>query len=318
MKMERSVRIQVLSRDGRELFKGGIEVPAEGTIADLKKAIQKRNSKYYPERQRITLPPTPGQAAPASPDATKKLKDCFAAFGIDRPQVVFKDLGPQVSYRTLFCVEYLGPLLIYPLFYFFPALYTVFGRPERTVTHPVQTYALIQWTVHYLKREFETFFVHRFSHATSPLSNVFRNSAHYWTFAFFISYHVNHPWYKPVSETQMWVGFGISVVCQLSNFYCHVILRNLRPADGTSGYQIPSGFLFDYVTCANYTTEVWQWIGFVVATGGGLASYLFLGVAMYFMTGWALQKHKRLNKMFDGKDGRKKYPRRWVIFPPVL
>jgi hypothetical protein len=29
MKTERSVRIKVLSRDGRELFKGGIEVPED-------------------------------------------------------------------------------------------------------------------------------------------------------------------------------------------------------------------------------------------------------------------------------------------------
>lgn len=95
----------------------------------------------------------------------------------------------------------------------------------------------------------------------------------------------------------MWIGFGMFIVCQISNLYCHVILRNLRSADGKGGYQIPSGFLFNYVTCANYTTEILEWVGFVIATGGSLASYLFLAVATYFMTGWALQKHKRLQKV---------------------
>lgn len=35
---------------------------------------------------------------------------------------------------------------------------------------------------------------------------------------------------------------------------------------GRGGYQIPSGFLFDYITCANYTTELYQWSGFNIAT----------------------------------------------------
>lgn len=49
-----------------------------------------------------------------------------------------------------------------------------------------------------------------------------------------------------------------------------------------------------------------------------LTGYLFLGAAAYIMTVWALQKHKRLRKTFDGKEGWAKYPRRWVIMPPLL
>lgn len=251
------------------------------------------DSKYYPDRQRITLPVQPGQVRPAPIDGSKKLKDCFTT---DRPQVVFKDLGPQVSYRSLFFFEYLGPLIIYPIFYYYPKIYTHFGLSERTFTYPVQTYALYAWCIHYLKREFETFFVHRFSHATSPLANVYRNCAYYWAFAGFIAYFVNHPYYNPVGETQMRVGFAISIVSQLSNFYCHIILKNLRTADGKSSYQIPYGFLFNTVTCANYTTEIMQWVGFNVATQT-IAGYLFLTAATYIMTVWAVQKHRRLKKV---------------------
>jgi len=308
------MRIQVVSRSGKEVVKGGVEVPEEGTVADLKRAIHKRIRKFYPERQRITLPQESGQARPVVLDGAKRLKDCFTT---DKPQVVFKDLGPQVAYKTLFFFEYLGPLLIYPIFYYYPQVYTYFGLPSRTTTYPVQTYALYAWCLHYAKREFETFFIHRFSHATSPLANVYRNCLYYWAFGAFIAYFVNHPFYTPVNDEQMYVGFAISIISQLSNFYCHIILKNLRAPDGKGGYQIPSGFLFNYVTCANYTTEILQWVGFNLATQT-IAGYLFAAAASYIMTVWALQKHKRLRKIFDGQDGRVKYPKRWVILPPLL
>ena len=41
----------------------------------------------------------------------------------------------------------------------------------------------------------------------------------------------------------------------------HVIQRNLRPPGGKD-YVIPHGFGFDYITCANYTFEIWGWILF--------------------------------------------------------
>ena len=43
----------------------------------------------------------------------------------------------------------------------------------------------------------ETFFVHRFSHATSPL--LFQNCAYYWTLGAYIAYYVNHLLYTPVT-----------------------------------------------------------------------------------------------------------------------
>jgi very-long-chain enoyl-CoA reductase len=94
----------------------------------------------------------------------------------------------------------------------------------------------------------------------------------------------------------MYIGFGFGIVCQIANFYCHIILKNLRSPDGGGGYQIPRGFLFEYVTCANYTTEIYQWLGFNIATQT-LAGYSFLAVAAFIMTDWALGKHRRLKKV---------------------
>lgn len=252
--------------------------------------------KFYPARQRLTLPLASGtQGKPVVLNSKKTLRDYSDKGNADNLTVVFKDLGMQVYYSTLFFWEYLGPLIIYPLFYHLP-LYKYFGYKGERVIHPVQTYAMYYWCFHYFKRIVETFFVHRFSHATSPLSNVFRNCAYYWSFGAYIAYYVNHPFYTPVGDLRIKIGLIFGLICQVSNFYCHIILRNLRSPSGNGGYQIPRGFLFNIVTCANYTTEIYQWVGFNIATQT-FAGYLFLVVAASIMTNWAFAKHNRLKRV---------------------
>lgn len=311
------MKVSVVSRSGREIIKGGIDLNDSALVSDLQDAIYSRTKKFYPARQRLTLPLASGtQGKPVVLNSKKTLRDYSNKGNADNLTVVFKDLGMQVYYSTLFFWEYLGPLIIYPLFYHLP-LYKYFGYKGERVIHPVQTYAMYYWCFHYFKRIVETFFVHRFSHATSPLSNVFRNCAYYWSFGAYIAYYVNHPFYTPVGDLRIKIGLIFGLICQVSNFYCHIILRNLRSPSGNGGYQIPRGFLFNIVTCANYTTEIYQWVGFNIATQT-FAGYLFLVVAASIMTNWAFAKHNRLKRIFDGKEGRPKYPRRWVIIPPFI
>ncbi|KAF2620749.1 hypothetical protein F2Q68_00041554 [Brassica cretica] len=175
------MKVTVVSRSGREVLKAPLDLPDSATVADLQEAFHKRAKKFYPSRQRLTLPVAPGSRdKPVVLNSKKSLKE-YCDGNTDSLTVVFKDLGAQVSYRTLFFFEYLGPLLIYPVFYYFP-VYKYLGYGEDRVIHPVQTYAMYYWCFHYFKRIMETFFVHRFSHATSPIGNVFRNCAYYWTF----------------------------------------------------------------------------------------------------------------------------------------
>eukprot|EP00244_Chara_vulgaris_P005925 TRINITY_DN2272_c0_g1_i2.p1 TRINITY_DN2272_c0_g1~~TRINITY_DN2272_c0_g1_i2.p1 ORF type:complete len:309 (-),score=52.90 TRINITY_DN2272_c0_g1_i2:118-1044(-) len=308
------MKLTVKSRSGREIFPGGIELDDEATVDDLQKAIHAKNKKWFPGRQRLTLPPPDNRARPIVLEAGKNLSSYVLPGG--HANIIFKDLGPQIGWRTVYFWEYVGPLLIFPLFYVFKDnLYPWYTGPR--VTHRAQTAALVYFSFHYVKRILETFFIHRFSKATMPLFNLFKNCGYYWGFGAFIAYFVNHPLYTPVGETQMICGFAFAVVCQLSNLYTHIILKGLRPADGAGGYQIPRGFLFNYITCANYTTEIGGWLGFNIATQT-LAGYVFLLAGTYQMALWALARHKRLVKLFDGKDGRPKYPRRWVMLPPFF
>ena len=144
--------------------------PLQATVDDLRAAFAAAKPKYYPSRQRFTLPLQPGERKPAAlAPGGKKLSE----FGVrDGSELTFKDLGPQIGYSTVFFWEYFGPALVYALIYFFPkAVYpwaatapsrwgggSSGGIPAKT---QVQKLALGYWTFHYAKRIFETFFVHR-------------------------------------------------------------------------------------------------------------------------------------------------------------
>lgn len=148
--------------------------------------------------------------------------------------------------------------------------------------------------LHFVKRELESLFVHRFSSDTMPFLYVFRNSGHYWALAGVIfGYIVYSPSYSQVTRTstQATLTILLYLYFELSNLYTHFTLRNLRPA-GTRVRQIPRGYGFDWpfggITCANYTFDfaacvtigVWSWCWAVLP---------FLAVAGYMMDRWSGQ-----------------------------
>ena len=161
---------------------------------------------------------------------------------------------------------------------------------------------------HYTKRELETLFVHRFSLATMPFFNIFKNSFHYWVLnGLGIMYFLLHPQYTaPDWQTEeiTYAMFGVFWLFEFLNFMCHVTLRNLRKP-GTTERNIPNGWGFGFVSCANYFWESLCWITFSLTTQV-LGAYLFTAVSFGQMTIWALKKHKRYKEDFpDYPKGRK-------------
>ncbi|XP_012869313.1 PREDICTED: 3-oxo-5-alpha-steroid 4-dehydrogenase 1 [Dipodomys ordii] len=81
---------------------------------------------------------------------------------------------------------------------------------------------------------------------------------------------VTHPWFL--------AGFVLWLLGMVINIHSDHILRNLRKP-GETGYKIPRGGLFEYVTAANYFGEVIEWSGFALASwslqGGVFALFTF-------------------------------------------
>ncbi|KAJ5777549.1 hypothetical protein N7520_000795 [Penicillium odoratum] len=221
-----------------------------------------------------------------------------------------KDLGPQIAWRTVFIIEYLGPLLIPALFLFplRPLLY--FNYDTLPDPSDLQLLVCALLTIHFLKREFETIFVHRFSNATMPAFNIFKNSAHYWALAGFnIAYWVFRPDAAAASADYnpalVYAGLALFVFGELANLNAHYVLRNLR-RPGTTERGIPSGFGFSLVTCPNYMFEIIAWLGIFLVSQLNLSVILFTLVGGLQMWSWAWKKEKRYRKDFGDKYKKKK------------
>lgn len=233
-------------------------------------------------------------------------------------KLYFKDLGPQVSWKNVFLAEYMGPFVLYFLFYLRPSV--IYGAEARTApTHLYVHIACGAYLFHYAKRVLETLLIHRFSNATMPLNNLFKNCTYYWGFTCFIAYYINHPLYTPAlyGDLQVYLSLAAFLTCQAGNYSIHVALRDLRPA-GTKERKIPVAtsnpltLLFNLVSCPNYTYEMGSWFWFTIMTqcvAPGV--FALLGTAQ--MTQWAIKKHKNYRREF------KDYPRgRKAIIPFVV
>lgn len=298
----------VHARSGKKL--GTVtDVFETSTIADVKRQYHQRNPKLYPDRQSYRSEPK---------GRSLKDDDTLGSLNLeDGSKLFFKDLGPQVGWTTVFLTEYAGPLVIYLLFYIRPAL--IYGvEAAAKERHAVVSIAAFCWTFHYAKRLLETLFVHRFSHATMPIKNIFINSIYYWGFAAYVAYYINHPLYTPpgMGDVQIYGGLAGFLISELGNLSIHVSLRNLRPP-GTKERRIPYPSsnpltqLFSFVSCPNYTYEACAWISFSVMTQC-VPALLFTMAGTYQMTMWAMGKHRNYKREFT------QYPRGRKSIIPFL
>lgn len=122
----------------------------------------------------------------------------------------------------------------------------------------------ILWLIHYFNRSFIFPLRLRTKSKKMPLtillSGAFFNIINAGLNGYWLAYLA--PDVQPLSSVHFIVGIILFVTGFIINQYHDNILINLRRF--SSGYKIPGGGLFKYISCPNYFGEIVQWTGFAV------------------------------------------------------
>ncbi|XP_053117106.1 trans-2,3-enoyl-CoA reductase-like isoform X7 [Hemicordylus capensis] len=194
------------------------KVPPSSTLLDVKHKFHKVCPQWYPSRIGLRLE----RNGPYLKDSVN-IKSLAASSIIT---LYFTDMGQQVSWTTVFLIEYTGPLIIYLLFYL--RLSSIYDAKEstRSFRHPVVHLACIFHCLHYIRQLLETLFVHKISEGHTPLKNMIKGCTFYWGFTSWIAYYINHPQYTPPSFGNKQITFSalVFLICEAGNHFINVSL----------------------------------------------------------------------------------------------
>lgn len=103
-----------------------------------------------------------------------------------------------------------------------------------------------------------------------------------------------------LSAPRVVLGVALFLAGAAINLQSDAILRRLR-REG-SGYQVPQGGLFRFVSCPNYFGEIVEWTGFALAMGA-LPGYAFLAWTLANLVPRAVEHHRWYRANFPGYPG---------------
>lgn len=201
--------ITVVAGTGAKAKSLSVPLDAQATVHDLKREYGKLTRKSI---HRLSFKVEAADKIIRLDDDNKAISS-YDLPGGDQPVVIFKDLGPQIGYRAVFLWEYFGPMVFVGLYYLRPSI--VYGSGASTEYNWVARISVMCWIVHFLKRELETLFIHKFSRPTMPLNNLFKNCIYYWSFGAVIGYPLCSPTFAPPSEVQVYVGLAIFALSEI-------------------------------------------------------------------------------------------------------
>lgn len=199
-----------------------------------------------------------------------------------------KGWGPDIGQRAGWILMELPAVVLWLAIYFAGA--------NALEVAPLALMAL--WQLHYVNRTFVFPFRIQATGKTTPISIVATaivfNSLNAYVNARWISELGSYPvsWLYDarfvLGATLFLVGFGI-------NQHADYVLMHLRKP-GESGYKIPRGGLYRWISCPNYFGEILEWLGWAVASwslaGLAFALYTIANLAPRALTHHAWYREK--------------------------
>lgn len=266
------------------------ELDPETKISELKAkfAVDKC---FYAERQKLTHATQAGPVLNEGTLASNNIKDGDI--------LLFKDLGTQVSYRLVYIVEYLIPLLIHMVYYNF-----VFAQRKTTKQRIAFTIIMI----HYMRRLIESTFIHKFSRSTMPAMNLLKNSMYYGLLGgVSLAVYLYDPMFLGNMRESDWLLVAGCTAAGIMNCLCHLHLAVGR--ESTERFQ-PYKFGFQFVSCANYFYELVFWVLFTVFTKCTTVA-VFTLAGFIIMARWAKARHQKYQSEYPHYDKKILLPFCW-------
>lgn len=209
--------------------------------------------------------------------------------------------GMEISNKLgWFLMEGLSPIFI--SFWFW------LGDSEKTT---LNVFLYMLYALHYVYRGWFFPFLLRTQGKGMPVSITFSAIFFNLVNTFFIGYQLGFLGGRSeISTLELIAGLGLFILGFVIHFKSDQILINLRKP-GETGYKIPKGFLFNYVSSPNYLGELIEWTGYAVLLGA-ISGWLFVFWTAVNLVPRAVSNFKWYKQKFPN------YPTdRKIIFPGI-
>jgi protein-S-isoprenylcysteine O-methyltransferase Ste14 len=166
--------------------------------------------------------------------------------------------GPTISARAGWIVMELPSPLAFLWFY---------GRGEHA-TDPLPLLFATLFLLHYGQRAFIFPLLMRARGRRNPVVtialsfgfNALNGSLNGWAVG-----SLDREWMVWLSDPRLWSGLILFAAGMTLNLHSDAVLRRLR-GPGETGYRIPRGGFYRFVSCPNYLGEIVEWVGWALAT----------------------------------------------------